>query len=130
MLRQRHGLSHLLAAVGLTIQLLGGAGSAQDKSPQGKNPIIIAQGEPSAITRGRAIYQQRCEICHFSASEAKKIGPGLKGIYKRGKFLDGRRVDDASMERWIAEAGKDMPPLKGVLNPSQIRDLLSYLKTL
>ena len=129
-MRQRHGLSHLPAAVGLTILLLGGAALAQDKSPKDKNPVVVAQGEPSAITRGRAIYQQRCEICHFSASEAKKIGPGLKGIYTRGKFSDGKRVDDASMEKWIVEGGKDMPPFKGVLNPSQIRDLLSYLKTL
>src|SRR2546427_7635595 len=129
-MRQRVGLSDLLAAVGLTTLLLGGAGLAQDKSPAGKNPVVIAQGEPSASTRGRAIYQQRCEICHFSASEAKKIGPGLKGIYKRGKFADGRRVDDASMERWITEGGKDMPPFKVVLNPSQTRDLLAYLKTL
>jgi len=114
--------------MGLTLAC--GAASAQDKSPKGKNPVVIAQGEPSAITRGRAIYQQRCEICHFGASEAKKIGPGLKGIYPRGKFADGRRVDDLSIEKWIVEGGKDMPPFKGVLNPSQIRDLLSYLKTL
>jgi cytochrome c2 len=129
-MRQRHRLSHLLAAVGLTILLLGGAALAQDESSKDKNPVIIAQAEPSAITRGRAIYKQRCEICHFSSSEAKKIGPGLKGIYTRGKFADGRRVDDASMEKWIVEGGKDMPPFKGLLNPSQIRDLLSYLKTL
>jgi cytochrome c len=129
-MRQRHGLSHLLAAVGLTTLLIWGAGSAQDKSTGSKNPIVVAQGEPSAITRGRTIYQQRCEICHFSASEAMKIGPGLKGIYKRGKFADGKRMEDASMERWIVEGGKDMPPFKGLLNPSQIRDLLSYLKTL
>lgn len=129
-MRQRLGLSHLLAAVGLTTLLLGGAGSAQDKSPTGKNPVVVAQRELSAITRGRAIYQQRCEICHFSASEARKIGPGLKGIYTRRKFADGRKVDDASMERWIVEGGKDMPPFKGVLNPSQVRDLLSYLKTI
>src|ERR1700674_2014040 len=128
-MRQRLGLRHLPAAVGLTI-LLFGAAAAQDKSPQGKIPVVSAQGEPSAITRGRAVYQQRCEICHFSASEAKKMGPGLKGIYKRGKFADGNRVDDASMEKWIVEGGKDMPPFKGILNPTQIRDLLSHLKTL
>ncbi len=122
-------LSLVFAAIGLTT-LAWGAALAQDKSPAGKNPVIIAQGEPSAITRGRANYQQRCEICHFRASEAKKIGPGLKGIYTRGKFADGRRVDDASMEKWIVEGGKDMPPFKAVLNPSQIRDLLSYLKTI
>src|SRR6266851_2796663 len=121
-------LSLVSAAMGLTLAC--GTVSAQDKSPTGKNVDGTLLGEPSAITRGGAIYQQRCEICHFSASEAKKIGPGLKGIYKRGKFADGRRVDDASMERWIVEGGKDMPPFKGVLNPSQIRDLLSYLKTL
>jgi len=129
-MRQRYRLSHLLAAVGLTILLLGGAAFAQDKSPKDKTPVIVAQGDPSAITRGRAIYQQRCEICHFSVSEAKKIGPGLKGIYKRGKFAGRRRVDDASLERWIVEGGKDMPSFTGVLNPTQIRDLLSYLKTL
>jgi cytochrome c len=128
-MRQRLGLRHLPAAVGLTI-LLFGAAAAQDKSPQGKIPVVVAHGEPSAITRGRAVYQQRCEICHFSASEAKKMGPGLKGIYARAKFADGKRVDDASMEKWIVEGGKDMPPFKGVLNPTQTRDLLSYLKTL
>lgn len=128
-MRQRLGLSRLLAAIGLTL-LLCGAALAQDKSPRDKYPVVVAHGEPSAITRGRAIYQQRCEICHYSASDAKKIGPGLKSIYTRGKFADGRRVDDASMEKWIVEGGKDMPPFKGVLNSSQIRDLLSYLKTL
>ena len=128
-MREHLRRSLVFAAMGLTV-LACGAVSAQDKSPRDKNSVVVAQGEPSAITRGRAIYQQRCEICHFSASEARTIGPGLKGIYTRRKFADGRKVDDASMERWIVEGGRDMPPFKGVLNPSQIRDLLSYLKTL
>ncbi len=128
-MRQRLRLSHLLAAAGLTV-LLFGAATAQDKSPAGKNLNATILGEPAPIARGRTVYQQRCEICHFSVSEAKKIGPGLKGTYKRGKFADGRRVDDASMEKWIVEGGKDMPPFKGLLNPSQTRDLLAYLRTL
>ncbi len=76
------------------------------------------------------MYHDRCEICHFSESDARKIGPGLKGIYKRGKFAAGNKIDDASMLKWIVNGGKDMPPFKPVLNPGQLQDLISYLKTL
>jgi mono/diheme cytochrome c family protein len=87
-------------------------------------------GEPAAIARGLGVYKDRCAICHFSESDAKKIGPGLKAIYKRGKFPDGGKVSDASMEKWILSGGKDMPPFQQELNPNQIRDLIAYLKTL
>lgn len=82
------------------------------------------------VARGKIVYRERCEICHFSESEALKVGPGLKGIYKRGKYANGSKVDDASMEKWILDGGKNMPPFKGVLNPHQISDLIAYLKTL
>jgi len=105
---------------------------AQEKSPAGKNAGANSQpaGEKAAIERGRIVYRERCEICHFSESDAQKIGSGMKGIYKRGKFPDGSKVNDASMEKWIVNGGKNMPPYKAVLNPGQIRDLIAYLKTL
>ena len=82
------------------------------------------------MARGKIVYRRRCEICHFSESEALKVGPGLKGIYKRGKYANGGKVDDASMEKWILDGGKNMPPFKGVIDPAQISDLIDYLKTL
>jgi mono/diheme cytochrome c family protein len=105
---------------------------AQEKTPSGKNANTGSQptGESAAIARGRIVYRDRCEICHFSDSDARKVGLGLKGIYKRGKFANGSKVDDASMDKWIVNGGKDMPPFKPVLNPGQIQDLISYLKTL
>ncbi len=105
---------------------------AQEKASLGKDANTGSRpaADLTPIARGHILYRDRCEICHFSASEAKKIGPGLKGIYTRRKFADGRRVDDASIEKWIVEGGKDMPPFKAGLNPSQIRDLLAYLKTI
>ena len=87
-------------------------------------------GESAAIARGLGVYKERCAICHFSESDAKKIGPGLKAVYKRGKFPDGSKVTDSSMEKWISSGGKDMPPFQQVLNPNQIHDLIAYLKTL
>jgi cytochrome c2 len=90
----------------------------------------LPAGGPASVARGQIVYKDRCAICHFSESDARKIGPGLKGVYQRGKFTDGGKVDDASVERRILNGGKDMPPFKGVLNPSQVRDLISYVKTL
>ena len=97
-----------LAAVFSTLAI------AQEKAPAGKNANADSQpaGELAAIARGRIVYRDRCEICHFSESSAQKIGSGMKGIYKRGTFADGSKVNDASIEKWIANGGKNMPPYK------------------
>src|SRR5277367_6159768 len=107
-----------------------GSSGMQKTAPEARNTKSQPAGEPASIPRGRAVYDQRCEICHFSDSSARKIGPGLKELYKRGKFSDGRKVDDASIERWILNGSESMPPFKGVLTPAQIRDLIAYLRTL
>jgi mono/diheme cytochrome c family protein len=81
-------------------------------------------------TAGKATFEQRCAICHYSDSTAKKIGVGLKGLFARGKFANGAKVDDAAVSTWIEKGGKDMPGFRGALKPDQIRDLIAYLKTL
>jgi len=79
---------------------------------------------------GAALYEQHCAICHYSGSTAKKIGPGLKNLYARRKFADGRRVDDAGVTDWIAAGGADMPGYKDSLRPAEIRALVLYVKSL
>ena len=81
------------------------------------------------VDAGRIVFNQRCEICHFSESTAKKIGPGLKGLFARARFADGAKVNDASVARIIGEGGKDMPGYQGVLKPGQMQALIAYLKT-
>jgi cytochrome c len=105
---------------------------AQVKSSSNKKASndSLPAGGPASVARGQIVYKDRCAVCHFSESEVKKIGPGLKGIYKRARFTDGGKVDDASVENRILNGGKDMPPFKAALNPSQVRDLIAYLKTL
>jgi mono/diheme cytochrome c family protein len=102
---------------------------AQVKTPPNKKATI---GPPpgASVARGVIVYKDRCAICHFSESDASKIGPGLKGLYKRGKFADRGKVDDASVENRILNGGKDMPPFRPVLPSNQVRDLIAYLKTL
>ncbi len=103
---------------------------AQSSAPLGSKSVThqgIVQGDAA---KGEQIYRARCAICHFSASTEKKMGPGSKGLYARGKFADGKKVDDASVRGWIERGGKNMPGYRAVLSTEQIRDLTAYLKTL
>lgn len=80
--------------------------------------------------KGKQVYDQKCEICHYSASAEKKIGPGLAGLMKRERFRNGMKADDENLRRIIERGGKDMPGYRSSLKPAQIRDLIAYVKTL
>ncbi len=79
---------------------------------------------------GKDLFQQHCASCHFTETAAQKIGPGLKGLYPRLTFSDGKKVTDASLTKWIEAGGKNMPGFKENMKPEQIRELISYIKTL
>jgi len=114
--------------------LLAGALSLAGQSSDAKNTAKKSAAQPgkaeAAIERGKGHYETVCGICHYTATERQKVGPGLKEIYKRGKFADGRKVDDRSMREWIEKGGRQMPPFKDVLKPREISDLIAYLRTL
>lgn len=85
----------------------------------------------AAVARGKSLFQQKCSICHYDTSDQKKIGPGLKGISKRGTFsVNGNKITDESLRTWIENGDQLMPPFKDVLEPAQIKDLVGYVKTL
>ena len=120
-------MKRVLAAIGFALIAVTVADIAvRVQATQQPNPAT-GSGDASS---GKAVFNERCAVCHYDQSAAQKIGPGLKGIYARGTFADGRKVDDAGMIRWIENGGKDMPPMKDVLKPDEIRALVSYLKTL
>jgi len=99
-------------------------------------PVTRAAGgtaeasESADIAKGEQVYAQKCEICHYSASAEKKIGPGLAGLMKRERFHNGMKADDENLRRVIERGGKDMPGYRNSLKPEQIRDLIVYVKTL
>jgi cytochrome c len=85
----------------------------------------------AAVARGKSLFQQKCSICHYDTSDQKKIGPGLKGLSKRGTFsVNGNKITDDSLRTWIENGDQLMPPFKDVLEPAQIKDLVAYVKTL
>ena len=106
------------------------AAQSKQATAPAKKPAAQAKAPAGNTTKGKALFKENCEICHYAANTAKKIGPGLKGIYKRGKFADGKKVDDASMQEWVLKGGVDMPSFEGTLTEEQVRDLIAYLRTL
>jgi len=104
------------------------------QSPSSKQSSPASQSESKAssseLASGKKLYEAQCAICPFSASSAKKIGPGLKGLSRRGAFADGKPVTDDSMRVWIENGGKNMPVFKGMLSAEEIRALVAYTKSL
>ena len=88
-------------------------------------------GTAAAAARGKELFDSKCSICHYADNDQKKIGPGLKGISKRGTFtVNNNRVTDESLKTWIENGDTLMPPFKDVLEPAQIKDVIAYVKTL
>jgi len=116
-------------AIGSMFAALAVSAAQQTKAPPQKNSTTPAY-TPAEVASGKQQYSVQCAVCHFANSTAKKIGPGLKSIYSRGKFAGGEKVDDESMRKWIYNGGKDMPAFKDSLKPNEVRDLLAYLHTL
>ena len=120
-------MNRILQVVGLLLLCgaLAGTGAllAQDSAKK-------SSGNAAAV-RGKSLFQQKCSVCHYDTSDQKKIGPGLKGISKRGTFtVNGNKISDESLTKWIENGDQLMPPFKDVLEPAQIKDVVAYVKTL
>jgi cytochrome c len=85
----------------------------------------------AAVGRGKTVFQQKCALCHYDTSDQKKIGPGLKGINKRGTFsVNGNKITDDTLKTWIENGDQLMPPFRDVLEPAQVKDVIAYVRTL
>jgi mono/diheme cytochrome c family protein len=117
--------------LGIAVLAVSGAVFAQD--PDAKPPAkkSTGGGSAAAAARGKDVFDKKCGVCHYADSDAKKIGPGLKGIGKRGTFsVNNNKVTDESLRTWIENGDNLMPPFKDVLEPPQIKDVVAYVKTL
>jgi cytochrome c len=107
-----------------------GLGAAAWGQAQSRPSEMRPRDSKETADRGAAVFQNRCEICHFAASSEKKVGPGLRGLMKNGKRGAAPRWDTAAVTRVIQNGGKDMPGFRVEINDAQLRDLLAYLRTL
>ena len=117
--------------LGILALVAAGTLFAQDapKAPAKKKAANGASAE--SIAHGKEVFDKKCAVCHYADSDQKKIGPGLKGLSKRGTFtVNNNKVTDETLRTWIENGDTQMPPFKDVLEPGEIKDVIAYVKTL
>ena len=120
-----------LVILGTTVLAIATAVAAQDPPASTGTKKTTGHASAGSAARGKEVFEQKCAICHFADSDQKKIGPGLKGISKRGTFsVNGNKVTTESLTKWIENGDSLMPGMKETLEPTQIRDVVAYVKTL
>ena|ERR1051325_10711623 len=120
-----------LVLLGTAVLAIATAVVAQDPPAKTDTKKAASHSAAGSATRGKQVFEQKCAMCHFADSDQKKIGPGLKGISKRGTFsVNGNKVTAESLRTWIENGDSQMPGMKDSLDAAQIRDVVAYVKTL
>ncbi len=112
---------HQLRTIAIGAALAAGLmGSAQQ----------LAAAPKADAAKGKEVFEQ-CAVCHNADSDEKKMGPGLKGLFKKDKLTsNGKKPTEANVLEKINEGGNGMPPYKDMLSDQEKADLIAYLKTL
>ncbi len=92
-------------------------------------PAAQAGGGKGDAAKGKEVFEQ-CAMCHSADTDEKKMGPSLKGLYKKKTMTTGKAVNDANVLSQINNGGGGMPGFSDSLSAEDKTNLLAYLKTL
>src|SRR5271154_2428768 len=84
------------------------------------------KGDPE---KGKEVFEQ-CGVCHNTDTDEKKIGPSLKGVFKRPKLKNGKPVNEQNILGVINAGGNGMPAYSDMLSDEEKANVIAYLKTL
>jgi len=93
-------------------------------------PWVILGAANGDAAKGKTVFDGNCAVCHNADSTEAKMGPGLKGLFKRDKLKSGKKVTEANVLARINDGGGGMPGYKDMLTDGEKNDLIAYLKTL
>jgi cytochrome c len=91
---------------------------------------VLPAGGKGDAAQGKEVFEQQCGVCHNADSDEKKMGPGLKGLFKKDKLTSGKKPTEANVRAKIDEGGNGMPAYKDMLSDQDKDNLIAYLKTL
>ncbi len=90
--------------------------------------VLPAQKKGDAA-KGKEVFDQ-CGVCHSATTDEKKMGPSLKGLFKKSKLANGQPVTDANVTAMINKGKGTMPAFGDVLSAEEKADILAYLKSI
>src|SRR5258708_12720410 len=82
-----------------------------------------------AAPRGKEVFEQ-CRGCHSAETGEKKVGPSLKGIFKRSRLRNGETVTEKTVREKIDLGGDGMPASSGGLSEHDQNHFIAYPKAL
>jgi cytochrome c len=91
--------------------------------------LTAADKKEGDATKGKEVFEQ-CGVCHNTDTDEKKIGPSLKGLFKRDKLKNGKKVTDETVKAVINAGGNGMPAYADLLSEAEKANVIAYLKTL
>ena len=80
--------------------------------------------------KGKSTFEDNCAVCHNTANDEKKMGPSLKGLFKKPALKNGKKPTDENVLAVINAGGNGMPSYADMLNDTEKADVIAYLKTL
>lgn len=87
--------------------------------------------KPGDAAKGKDVFEGTCSACHNADSTEAKVGPGLKGLFKKAALGNKKKPTDANVLEIINKgSGGTMPPLADQLTDQEKADVIAYLKTL
>jgi len=89
----------------------------------------MTAAKPGDAAKGKDVFEQ-CAVCHNADSTEKKMGPGLKGLFKKAKLGSGKAVTEVNVRAVINAGGNGMPSYADMLSDDEKNDVIAYLKTL
>ena len=95
--------------------------------------VLSGAAKPGDAAKGKDLFGQNCDVCHNSDSAETKVGPGLKGLFKKDALTSDskKKVTDANVMTIINKGSPGgMPGFEDQLSEQERADLLAYLKTL
>ena len=98
----------------------------------GSLAIGLAAGQKTGkgdAAKGKETFDQ-CAVCHNVDTDEKKMGPSLKGLFKRKTMVTGKPMNDANVLGQINAGGNGMPAYSDMLSADEKANLLAYLHTL
>ena len=94
------------------------------------SPRVFGQKKAGDAAKGKDVFESNCSVCHNADSDEKKMGPGLKGLFKKAKLTNGKKPTEANVRAQIDQGGNGMPAYSDMLTAAEKNDLIAYLKTL
>jgi cytochrome c len=92
--------------------------------------LMAGQVFGADAAKGKSNFEDNCSVCHNSDSTERKMGPGLKDLFKHDKLANGKAVNEANVTGMINEGGNGMPPFADTLTKAEKDDIVAFLKTL